>query len=242
MPFTLSSLKTAIQDYTQNSETTFVNSLDTMIIQAEDRINLAIQVGDFNTKTASASDITSGDSSVTIANTYPAGGSDSAIAPLSPLYFKIRKNSGGTSNPWSFLLLKDYNFLQEYAPVDATTGTPKYYSFYFNTTTTTTNNLATFAFAPFADQTYDWEILYLFKPPSLTVTAHNSGTWLSAHGESALLYGCLIEAYTFMKGDPDLMTLYDTRFKEALQSLVTTQGGTFRNSTYRDGGPAQSAA
>lgn len=242
MPFTLAGLKTAIQDYTQNAEATFVSSLDTMILQTEERINLAIQVGDFNTKTASGADITSGNSSVTIANTYPAGGSASAIAPLSPLYFKVRTGTSVSANAWTFLLLKDYNFLQEYAPVDSTTGTPKYYSFYFNTSTTPTDNLATFPFAPFADATYDWEILYLFRPPSLTVAAHNAGTWLSTHGESALLYGCLIEAYTFMKGDPDLLTLYDTRFKEALQMLVMAQQGSFRNSTFRDNTGAQSAA
>lgn len=237
MAFTLATLKTAIQDYTQNDETTFVNNLDVIIKQAEERINLAIQVANYNTKVESGQ-TAARDSNVVIAGTGPGVALSNETSPVSPLYFKVREGNVTTTNPWQFLLLKDYNFLQEYAPVSDTTtdGTPKYYSFYNDTSN---DGLATFPIAPIADGIYDYEILYLFRPSSLV--ADSSGTWLSTHGESALLYGCLVEAYTFMKGEPDLLQLYDTRFKEALQLLAMSQQGSFRNSTYRDNTSQQMA-
>ena len=230
MSFTLATLKTAIQDYTQNDETTFVDNLDVMIKQAEDRIDLAIQVANYNTK-VNTGQTEDRDSSVVIAGTGPGVALSNETSPVSPLYFKVREGNGTTTNPWQFLLLKDYNFLQEYAPISniATDGTPKYYSFYNDASS---DGLATFPFGPTADGVYDYEILYLFRPPSLITDS--SGTWLSTHGGSALLYGCLVEAYTFMKGEADLLQLYDNRFKEGLQLLVMSQQGSFRNSTYRD--------
>jgi len=230
MAFTLATLKTAIQDYTQNDETTFVNNLDVMIKQAEERINLAVQVANYNTKVETGQ-TADHDSSVVIAGTGPGVVLSNETSPVSPLYFKVREGNATTANPWQFLLLKDYNFLQEYAPIsdNTTDGTPKYYSFYNDASN---DGLATFPISPTADGIYDYEILYLFRPSSLITDS--SGTWLSTHGETALLYGCLVEAYTFMKGDNDLLQLYDTRFKEGLQLLVFSQQGSFRNSTYRD--------
>ena len=72
----------------------------------------------------------------------------------------------------------------------------------------------------------------MFQPVS--IVTDTGGTWLSTHAEAALLYGCLVEAYTFMKGEAELIQLYDAKYKEALQSVVNIQGGFFRNSTYRD--------
>ena len=146
-----------------------------------------------------------------------------------------------SSNAWEFLLLKDYNFLQEYSPTDTVQSIPRYYSFYNDTSVAVagdvgdnpgTGNSSTFSFSPSADTSYGFEILYLFQPTSIvTLTA---GTWLSTHAEAALLYGCLVEAYTFMKGETELIQLYDVKYKEALRSVVNMQGGFFRNSTYRD--------
>ena len=225
MAMTYANLTASIQEYAQNDSWGTTVQTDTIIRQAEERINQTIQIANYNTKSTTstfAADV----KSVPIA--------DSDTAPIGPLYFKIR--SGASTNPWSFLLLKDYNFLQEYAPVDSVTGTPKYYSFYNDTSD---SNKPTFAFSPIADGTYTYEILYWFQPAS--IVTDTTGTWLSTHGETALLYGCLLEAYTFMKGEPDLMQLYDARYKEALQTLVASQTGSFKNSTYRDRWPRQSA-
>jgi hypothetical protein len=294
MAFTLATLKTAIQDYTQNDEDTFVNNLDVIIKQAEERINLAIQVANYNTNVKTGI-LAASSSSVTQ--------DDGDTSPVSPLYFKSRSRdlftcattntsttvttastatidvgatvdgdgiADGTtvasigdattltlsaaatatdasvelsfsesSNLWQFLLLKDYNFLQEYSPADSTTGTPRYYSFYNDNSN---SGVATFPFGPFSDGSYDYEILYLFRPTSLVDVEDDPGTtWLSIHGETALLYGSLVEAYTFMKGEQDLLQLYDTRFKEGLQLLIMSQQGSFRNSTYRDNTSQQMA-
>ena len=74
--------------------------------------------------------------------------------------------------------------------------------------------------------------MYWLQPSS--IISDVGGTWLSQHGESALLYGCLVEAYTFLKGSADMLQVYDARYKEALQALVSSQQGAFRNSSYRD--------
>lgn len=233
MAFTYTTLTQAIEEYTQNSNWGTNTQIDTIIQQAEERINLAIHVANYNTKTYDQDDhganIVASNQSIAISGTGPGVAASNVTSPLSPLYFKIRSGDGTPANPWTYLLLKDYNFLQEYAPQDSSTGVPKYYGFYNNTGN---SGLATFSFAPFSDGTYDFEILYLFQPAS--IVTDTSGTWLSTHGSSPLLYGCLVEAYTFMKGEPDLLQFYDNKFKEALQVLVMSQQGSFRNATYRD--------
>ena len=232
MSFTLTTLKEAIDDYTQNTDWGSATGdgtgqINAIIRQAEERINSIVQIANYNTKSTSG-DLALSGTSVTVA--------DSVTAPIAPVYFKIRAGDGVAANAWSYLLLKDYNFLQEYAPVDSTTGTPKYYAFYNDAQGTTPTNLATFAFAPVSSGAFDYEILYFFEPASLiTVDAASADTltWLSTHGTNALLYACLVEAYTFMKGEADLMQLYDMKFKEALQALVITEQGNYRTS-FRD--------
>jgi hypothetical protein len=145
---------------------------------------------------------------------------------------------GNASEGWLYLLMKDYNFLQEYAPIETATGTPKYYSFYNDAQDDTPSNAGTFAFAPFSSGAFSYEILYFFEPASLvTVDAASADTktWLSTHGSNALLYACLVESYTFMKGEADLMQAYDMKFKEALQTLVMVEQGNYRT-TYRNRG------
>ena len=234
MAFTYTTLKLAVQDYTQNTNWGTSGQFDVIVQQAEERINLAVNVTNYNTKSVDGA-LSDQTSNVVISGSGPGVAEGNVTSPITPLYMKIRAGSatGDSETPWQYLLLKDYNFLQEYAPVthDTTDGTPKYYSFYNDTTN---SGLATFAFAPRTDGNYTYEILYLFQPPSVTLPDYNSGTWLSTHGSSALLYGCLVEAYTFMKGEPDLIQLYDAKFKEALQVLIASQGGSFRNATYRD--------
>lgn len=223
MALTLATLKSSMDMYLENDSWGTTDQQNTIIQQAEERINQTIQVANYNTKT-DAADLADGDTTATLI-------ADSDTAPIGALYFKIRAGADVTTNAWSYLLLKDYNFLQEYAPVDDSTvrGTPVYYSFYNDVSD---SNKATFAIAPISDGAYDYEILYWFEPTSLVTDT--GGTWLSTHGESALLYGCLVEAYTFLKGEADLTQVYHGRYQEALQGLVLSQRGAFRNSTYRE--------
>lgn len=232
MAFTYTTLVAAIEEYTQNTNWGGTTQIDAIIQQAEERINLAVKVANYNTKTETGA-LTDQTNSIALSGTGPGVAASNVTSPISPLYIKIRAGSATEDSltPWQYLLLKDYNFLQEYAPIthDTTDGSPKYYSFYNDTGN---SGLATFAIAPRTDGNYRYEILYLFQPAS--IITDTSGTWLSTHGTSALLYGCLVEAYTFMKGEPDLIQLYDTKFKEGLQLLVSSQQGEFRNASYRD--------
>ena len=285
MAWSLATLKSAINEYTQNTYWGATDQQENFVRLAEERINNLVQIDNYNTKTATG-DLVVDDSSVTIA--------DSSSAPLSAVYFKIRVGAEVAATAWQFLLLKDYDFLQEYAPKDSVTGTPKYYSFY-NDASDLDN--ATFSFGPIASAVCDYEILYYFKPSSLitastttrvcspdgsttinftsgattsllvgmsvtgtgvaasttissitdsdtvvlsavvssgtgvtlTFTESAATTWLGNHAENALLYACLVEAYTFLKGESELLQLYELRFRESVEALVATEGGVFRN-------------
>jgi len=234
--FTLTTLKSSIEEYTQNTNWgSTTDQMNTIIRQAEERINYAVQIANYNTKSVSSNltVLEIATSAVTI--------DDSETAPIAPIYFRVRSGvapDGGTvlDNAWSYLLLKDYNFLQEYAPVDSASGTPKYYAFYNDAQDATPSNAATFSFVPYASGAFAYDILYFFEPASLVTVDDLEGdtlTWLSTHGTNALLYACLVEAYTFLKGEQDLMQLYDSKYKEALQTLIMTEQGNYRTS-FRD--------
>jgi hypothetical protein len=109
-----------------------------------------------------------------------------------------------------FLEYKDVNFVQSFTPNPATTGTPRYYSMF---------DISNFILAPTPDAVYTAELHYYYRPASLTAGADSGTTWLSENAPNAMLYGSLVEAYTFMKGDPDLLNTYNQRFSEAIVSL-----------------------
>ena len=193
MAFTYAQLKTAIQDYTENTESTFVTNLPVFIRLAEERILKQVQLSLFR-KNASAS--------TTASNKYLATPSD-FLAPFSMSF----ENSSGEK---VFLEFKDVNFIQTYNPDSTTTGDPKYYAQF---------DVDNFILAPTPSATSTMELHYFYRPNSLTDGADSGTTWLSTEAQLALLYGCLVEAYTFMKGEADLQQLYSTRFQEALMAL-----------------------
>jgi len=121
-----------------------------------------------------------------------------------------------------FLLDKDVEYLQEYNPTGAT-GVPKYYGFF---------DVSTFILAPVPAQAYSTELHYYYKPESI-VTAGTS--WLGTNAEQAMLYGTLVEAYTYMKGEAELLQLYNNRFLESLNRLKNFGEGRENTDAYRDG-------
>ena len=129
-----------------------------------------------------------------------------------------------------YLLDKDVNFIREVYPNPASTAEPKYYAI-FGPQSANVNELS-FILGPTPDQTYKVELHYYYYPESI-VTAGTS--WLGENFDSALLYGSLVEAYTFMKGEQDMMVLYDTKYKEAMALLKNLGDGKQRMDTYRDG-------
>ena len=207
MTYTHTTLKTAIQDYTENSETTFVNNLDNFIKNTEERILKLVDL-DFFRKNASAS-MTSG-------NKYLSCPSD-FLSSFSLSYIDA-------SNNHNFLLQKDVNFLQEFAPDDTATGAPKYYAQF---------DVENFILAPTPNSDYAVELHYYYRPASITGSAGTS--WLGENAPDCLLYGCLVEAYTFMKGEADMMGAYEKRFVEAIQRLKNYGEGRENNDAYRQG-------
>jgi|TARA_R100000963_G_scaffold33258_1_gene25484 hypothetical protein len=191
MAFTFTTLKTAIQEYTDNTESTFTGQLSRFILNAEERILKECQLDDFRKNVSGTA--TQSTKFLTKPTDF--------LAPFSL--------SAVNSSNNEFLLYKQVTFLQDYTPNPATTGTPKYYADW---------DEDTFLLAPTPDSNYTMELHYFYRPQS--ITASSDGTsWLGTNAELALLYGSLVEAYTFMKGEPDLLSLYNNRFQESLQWL-----------------------
>ena len=137
---------------------------------------------------------------------------------------------------YEFLLNKDVNFIRAAYPNPNDTGIPQYYALFGPATTNTnppviTNELA-FMFGPTPDAIYNTELHYYYYPESI-VTA--STTWLGDNFDSVLLYGSLIEAYTYMKGEADVIANYDKRYNEALAMAKRLGDGMERSDAYRSG-------
>jgi len=192
MSFTYSTLKTAIQNYTENDETTFTNNLSVFIKNAEERILKNAHLSLFRKNVTG---------SMTSSNQYLGCPSD-FLAPFSLSYT--------SSSVKSFLDFKDVNFIQTFNPNSSTTGSPRYYAQF---------DVDTFIIGPTPDSSYTSELHYFYRPASLTAGDDDGTTWLSINATQALLYGSLIEAYTFMKGEADLLQDYEKRFAEAMVSI-----------------------
>lgn len=192
MTMTYGELKQAIQDYTENDETSFVNNLPLFIRLAEERILKSVQLNLFQKN--QFGNMTSG-------NEYLAAPSD-FLAP-----FSLSIDVDGDKE---FLLFKDLDFVQTYTPDATTTGTPRYYAQF---------DVDNFIIGPTPDANYTVDIHYLYRPASLTSGADGGTSWLSENAEITLLYASLIEAYTYMKGDPNLMQMYNQRYGEGISRL-----------------------
>jgi len=110
----------------------------------------------------------------------------------------------------TFLEFKEADFVQTFNPKVTTLGNPRFYGVY---------DINNFILGPTPDSNYNIELHYFYRPTSLTAGAATGTTWLSINAEIALLYGCLTEAYIYMKGDPDLMAIYEKRFVEAVGGM-----------------------
>ena len=261
MSFTYTTLKSAIKDYTENQETTFVAHLVDFVKSAEERIFKSVDLEFFRKNVTGTT--TSGNQFLAVPDDY-----------LSSFSLSIESSSSK-----QFLLFKDVNFLQEYNPNSSTTGTPKYYGIY---------DFQNFLLSPTPDAAYSAELHYYYRPTSLTqsqvlltlssvsgtfvasetitggtsganttiasvassttfnivlpstdftvgetVTGATSGatgtvvstssdattTYLSVNAPNAMLYGSLVEAYTYMKGEADVLKMYSERFVESLVRL-----------------------
>ena len=135
---------------------------------------------------------------------------------------------------YRYMLNKDVSFLRESYPVPTDTGFPEYYALFGPLSTDETE--LTFIVAPTPDAVYTVELHYFYYPESITVA--NSGyTWLSENYDPVLLYGSLVEAYTFMKGEPDLIAAYEKKYQDALMMAKRLGDGMEKQDQYRSGTP-----
>jgi hypothetical protein len=214
-------LVTAIQDYTENSfnYSTDPTPMNTFIQQAEQRIYNSVQ---FPSIRKNVTGVT------TASNKYLSCPSDFlAVYSIAVI---------DATGAYEYLLNKDVNFIRQAYPTPTDTAIPKYYALFGPTTTSgaspvVTNELS-FILGPTPDAAYDVELHYYYYPESI-VTA--STTWLGDNFDSVLLYGSLVEAYTYMKGEVDIMTGYDMKYKEALSLAIRLGDGMERSDAYRSG-------
>lgn len=208
-------LKQAVESYTQNEFTTA--EFATFTKQAEQRIYNFAQPANLRKNVE--------------------GVLSSGVKYLScpPDFLSVYSMAIIKDDEYIYLLDKDVNFLREVYPSATATGVPKYYALFGPTVagSTITDELS-FIVAPTPDEPYVVELHYNYYPESM-VDAPNGRTWLGDNFDSVLLYGVLMEAYTFMKGEPDLMQLYDAKYKEAIALYKALADGKQRGDTYRDG-------
>jgi hypothetical protein len=205
MSFTYSTLKTAIQDYLEVSETTFTNELPTFIQEAEDRIFSFVQLPEQRKNVQGT---------VTTGNRFLATPTD-FYAPMSLAVI--------SSDTYDYLDFKHPSFIKEYSS-GTTRAKPKYYSLFDD---------AAFEVSPMPDSDYTIELHYLHKPVSLTAGSDSGTTFLSTDYSDALLYGSLVEGAIFLKEPSDVIAQLEGRFKEAVARMKNTSEGRGTRDEYR---------
>jgi hypothetical protein len=206
MAWTYTTLTQAIKDYTENTETTFASNIPVFIKTTEEQLLRSIQLPDFRKNVTGT---------LTQSNQYLATPSDF----LYPYSLAIN-NSG-----YEFLIFKDVNFIREAYPDSSSTGVPKYYSIFDD---------ETFMVAPTPNGNYTAERHYSYLPQSI-VDASSGTSWLGDNATNALLYGSLVQAYIFMKGEPDITQQYQQQFEIAVGQLKKEGEGYNRTDAYRTG-------
>jgi hypothetical protein len=232
---TYSELVTAIQTYTENNfptttlaDSTVVTSttqINRLITQAEQRIYNSVQFPSIRKNQYTA--ITANNKYISLPNDF-----------LS--VYSLALVTGATGSPinldtgtFEYLLNKDVNFIRQAYPTPNSTGEPKYYALFGPTIVSSaiTNELS-LILGPTPDATYYVELHYYYYPESITTAVT---TWLGDNFDTVLLYGALVEAYGYMKGETDMMAYYDVKYKEALALAKRLGDGMERSDSYRSG-------
>ena len=206
-------LKDAIIAYTENQDPSFEAEVPVFVRQAEQRIYNSVQFPSLRKNVTG---------STSASNKYLACPADFLAV------YSIAVVDG--TGRYEYLLNKDVNFIRQAYPAPTSTGLPRYYAL-FGAQSNDANEL-TFILGPTPDATYSVELHYFFYPESI-VTAGT--TWLGDNLDSVLLYGSLVEAYTYMKGEPDMVKLYNDKYVEAIALAKRLGDGMERQDAYRNG-------
>jgi len=215
-------LSAAIQAYTENTEADFVAEIPVFVQQAEQRIYNNVQFPSLRKNVYGQ---------VTADNKYLQCPTD-FLAVYSIAIVTDVTGSDMNTGTYEYLLNKDVNFIRQAYPTPDDTGVPRYYAL-FGPRSDNADEL-TFILGPTPDASYWTELHYYFYPESITVAA-DGRTWLGDNFDSVLLYASLVEAYTYMKGEADMMQLYNQKFMEALALAKRLGDGMERQDAYRSG-------
>jgi hypothetical protein len=198
MSFTYATLKTAIQDYMENDETTFTNNLDNFIKNTEEDILKNVELNYYRKNVTGTA--TSGSAYLGMPSDF--------LAPFSLAVI--------SSSVYYYLLLKHPSFIRDYTPNASTTGQPKYYGEFDNDT---------FILAPTPDDNYTFELHYFYRPTSLTAGAADGTTYLSTNMPNVMLAGSLLQAAIFMKLDAAEIGTYKQNYAKELTQLKSWAEG-----------------
>ena len=229
--YTLSDLETDIRNYTEVDSTVFTGAiLGRFIENAEYRISndLPMDSDRFVDEGTMAADV------------------NNVRVPAGTLFVRGVEvfNASNTTEQGTWLQRRDQTFLTEYVgrltgPEGSTTsgadvtGKPKYYAMFGGATGTTDTTSGSIYLAPTPDANYIFRIYFNKIPPGLET--QTSGTYISRYFPQGLLYACLVEAYGFLKGPADMLTLYEQKYKQELQKFAAMQIGRRRRDDYTDG-------
>lgn len=200
-------LSTLVQQYCESTEASFVANIPTFVQLAEERIYNSVQIPAIRRN--QIGNLTVGNKYLTMPQDWL---STFSLAVINP-----------STSSQEFLLDKDVNFIRQSYPNPNDTGIPKYYAIF---------DANTFILGPTPDLSYQVEMHYYYYPESI-VTANTS--WLGDNFETVLLYGTLREAYTYLKGEADMMGYYEQKYQEAIQQLTRLGDGLNRRDAYRSG-------
>ena len=219
--FTYATLTTAIRDYTETDSNVLTSTIvDTIIENAEFKILRDVPIDAY--KKQQQGNLVTGQSTI---NT-----------PAKTLFVKsiqVYDSTSASTGSNVFLEKKDESYLQEYIPAETSTGKPKYYAMFGGATSTSDTTSGRIMFAPVPDTTYKFKIHYETIPDGLS--SSNTTTYISQYFPNGLLFACLVEAYGFLKGPIDMLTLYENKYKQEIQKFAAEQIGRRKRDDYTDG-------
>jgi hypothetical protein len=235
--FTYTTLKTAIKNYTETDDNVLTTTIiDQFIENAEFRI--FYDVPSDNNRFVSEGNLAVDDNTINV----PGLGTKGNTGTVFVRGVEVFNSTSATTGPGTWLIKKDQTYLSEYVdrltgteggqPDQDVTGFPKYYAMFGGATGTSDTTSGGLYIAPTPDATYSFRIYYDMVPKSLTTTAT---TYISQYFPQGLLYATLVEAFGYLKGPMDMLTLYENKYKQELQKFAGVQIGRRRRDDYTDG-------
>jgi len=221
--FTYSTLTTAIQNYTEVGTSVLSSTItDQFIDNSELRIQREIPID--------------ADRKEMIGNLTAS--KDNVYAPAGTLFVRdlqVYTSTSVTTGANSFLIKKDISYLREYDAEETTTGTPKYYAMSGGAEGTGATSSGRLTIVPTPSSAFMYKIHYNARPVGLS--SANTTTYLSLNFGNGLLYACLVEAVSYLKGPQDMLQLYEMKYQTEVQKFGAEQLGRRRRDDYTDGEP-----